>query len=106
MNFTDVATQLTTAGFNLSAQATAAHSPPLQPNSANATGRQEGTFVLLDGDGALTGGTITFDLFYDMSVATPGSTAANYSQTTLEPAAFHRHPGTIELRRRSAVELP
>ncbi len=39
--------------------------------------------MLLDSDGALTGGTITFDLFYDMSVATPGSTTANYSQTTL-----------------------
>ena len=83
VNFTDVTTQLTTAGFNLSAQATAAHSPPLLPNYANATAGQEGTFVLLDGDGELTGGTITFDLFYDMSVATPGSTAANYSQTTL-----------------------
>jgi hypothetical protein len=83
VNFTDVATQLTTAGFNLSAQATAAHSPPLLPNYANATAGQEGTFVLLDGDGQLTGGTITFDLFYDMNVATPGSTAANYSQTTL-----------------------
>ena len=39
--------------------------------------------MLLDGDGALTGGTITFDLFYDMSVSTPGSSAATYSQTAL-----------------------
>ena len=42
VNFTDASTQLTTAGFNLSAQATAAHSPPLLPNSANATGSQVG----------------------------------------------------------------
>jgi len=83
VNFTDAATQLTTAGFNLSAQATAAHSPPALPNYANATAGQSGTFVLLNDAGAPAGGTITFDLFYDMSVATPGSTATNYSQTQL-----------------------
>jgi hypothetical protein len=83
VNFTDAATQLTTAGFNLSAQAAAAHSPPSLPNYANATAGQAGTFVLFDGDGHLTGGTITFDVFYNMSVATPGSAGANYSQTTL-----------------------
>ena len=44
---------------------------------------QAGTFILLDDAGAQTGGTITFDLFYDMSVSTPGSTAATYSQTVL-----------------------
>ena len=81
VNFTDAATQLTTAGFNLSAQATAAHSPPALPNSANASAVQSGTFMLLDETGAQTRGTITFDLFYDMSVSTPGSTLANYSQT-------------------------
>jgi len=83
VNFTDAATQLTTAGFNLSAQATAAHSPPALPNSANASAVQSGTFMLLDETGAQTRGTITFDLFYDMSVSTPGSSAATYSQTVL-----------------------
>jgi hypothetical protein len=83
VNFTDAATQLTTAGFNLSAQATAAHSPPALPNYANASALQSGTFVLFDETGARTGGTITFDLFYDMSVSTPGSTATTYSQTVL-----------------------
>jgi hypothetical protein len=83
VNFTDAATQLTTAGFNLSAQATAAHSPPALPNSANASAVQAGTFMLLDETGAQTRGTITFDLFYDMSVSTPGSSAATYSQTVL-----------------------
>jgi hypothetical protein len=83
VQFTDVTTQLTTAGFNLFAQATPLYSPPALPNSANASALQSGTFVLFDGNGARTGGTITFDLFYDMSVATPGSTATNYSQTQL-----------------------
>jgi hypothetical protein len=83
VNFTDSATQLTTAGFNLSAQATAAHSPPSLPNFANASAVQSGAFVLLDDNGDPTGGTITFDLFYNMSVSTPGSTPANYSQTAL-----------------------
>ena len=83
VNFTDAATQLTTAGFNLSAQATAAHSPPALPNSANASAVQAGTFMLLNETGAQTGGTITFDLFYDMSVSTPGRSAATYSQTVL-----------------------
>ena len=83
INFTDPATQLTTAGFNLAAQATGAYSPPAQPNYANASAVQSGAFMLLDDDGNSTGGTITFDLFYDMSVATPGSTLATYSQTQL-----------------------
>jgi hypothetical protein len=83
VNFTDAATQLTTAGFNLSAQATGAHSPPAQPNYANASAVQSGAFTLFDGNGAATGGTITFDLFYNMSVSTPGSSLANYSQTQL-----------------------
>jgi hypothetical protein len=67
----------------VSAQATAAHAPPALPNYANASALQSGTFRLLDDAGARTGGTITFDLFYDMSVSTPGSTLANYSQTQL-----------------------
>jgi len=83
VNFTDAATQLTTAGFNLSAQATAAHSPPALPNYANATAGQSGTFVLLNDAGAPAGGTITFDLFYDMSVSAPGSSGGTYSQTAL-----------------------
>jgi hypothetical protein len=40
VNFTDAATQLTTAGFNLFGQATPAHSPPLPRNSANASAQQ------------------------------------------------------------------
>ena len=83
VNFTDVSTQLLTAGFNVSAQAAAAHAPPALPNYANASALQSGTFRLLDDAGARTGGTITFDLFYDMSVSTPGSALANYSQTQL-----------------------
>jgi len=83
VNFTDVATQLTTAGFNLAAQATAAHSPPALPNYANASAVQAGTFILLDDTGAQTGGTITFDLFYDMSVSALSSSAGTYSQTVL-----------------------
>jgi hypothetical protein len=84
VQFTDAATQLATAGFNLSAQSTAAYSPPAQPNYANASALQSGTFVLFDDTGALTGGTITFDVFYDMSVSTPGSTPTNYSQTEVD----------------------
>jgi len=83
VNFTDPSTQLTTAGFNLSAHATGAHSPPAQPNYANASAVQSGAFMLLDANGNSIGGTITFDLFYDMSVSTPGSTLATYSQTQL-----------------------
>ena len=84
LNFTDVSTQLTTAGFNLSGQATPTNSSqPSPPNYANASALQSGTFMLLDGTGAQTGGTITFDLFYDMSVSTPGSSATTYSQTAL-----------------------
>jgi len=56
VNFTDPSTQLTTAGFNLAAQATAAHSPPAQPNSANASAVQSGAFMLIDGNGAPIGG--------------------------------------------------
>jgi len=84
VNFTDPATQLTTAGFNLSAHANPIYPPPAQANSANATALQEGAFVLFDETGAPTGGTITFDLFYNMSVSTtPNGLPTNYSQTTL-----------------------
>lgn len=84
VQFTDVATQLTTGGFNLSAQATPGSTPPpALPNYANASGLQSGTFVLLDGDGQLAAGTITFDVYYDMSVATTDGTATQYSQTAL-----------------------
>jgi hypothetical protein len=80
VQFTDVSTQLTTAGFNLAAQANAVST---LVNSANASALQSGDFVLFDETGARTGGTITFDLFYDMSVSTPGGSATNFSQTTL-----------------------
>lgn len=81
VQFTDPLTQLTTAGFNVSAQATPKYLPPAQPNYANASATQSGTFVLLDGDGDLTGGTITFDLYYNMSVSTLNGTPTNYSQS-------------------------
>jgi hypothetical protein len=42
-----------------------------------------GQLFLLNGDGARTGGTIMFDIFYEMTVATPGSSPTNFSQTTL-----------------------
>lgn len=84
VNFTDPATQLTTAGFNLSAQATPAYSAPTPPNFANATALQSGGFELLDANGDPIAGTLTFDLFYDMSVSTPpNGSPTNYSQTTL-----------------------
>ena len=83
VQFTDAMTSLTTAGFNLSSQATGAHSPPLLPNSANASATQSGSFFLIDENGASIGGTITFDLFYNMAVSAPGSTPSNYSQTSL-----------------------
>ena len=81
----DAATQLTTAGFNLAALATAGSAvPPLLPNYANASAVQSGAFYLLDETGASTGGTITFDIYYDMSVATPaGSGAGSYGQTQI-----------------------
>jgi hypothetical protein len=83
VNFTDPSTQLTTAGFNLAAQATAAHSPPAQPNSANASAVQSGAFMLIDANGAPIAGKLTFDLFYDMNVSTPGSSPLTFSQTQL-----------------------
>jgi hypothetical protein len=84
VNFTDAATQLTTAGFNLSSHANPISPPPALPNSATAIAQQQGAFVLLDGNGDSTGGTITFDLFYNMSVSTaPNGSPTNFSQTTL-----------------------
>src|SRR4029078_11651533 len=50
---------------------------------ANATAGQSGTFVLLNDAGAPAGGTITFDLFYDMSVSAPGSSGVTSSPTAL-----------------------
>lgn len=76
--FTDSATQLTTAGFNLSA--TTQGSGPLS-SSANATGVQSGGFTLITGDGLSTAGSITFDIYYDMSVARPSGSSSNYAST-------------------------
>jgi hypothetical protein len=84
VQFTDVTTQLATAGFSLSASATPGpHLPPALPNSANASAQQAGAFVLLDGDGNLAGGTITFDLYYDMSVTAPSGSPLGFGQTSL-----------------------
>ena len=82
VQFTDSA-GLVTPGFNLSAHSTAAHLPPAQPNSANASALQSGTFMLVDETGAPIAGTLTFEFFYDMSVSAPDSSAINYSQTVL-----------------------
>jgi hypothetical protein len=82
IQFTDAA-GATTAGFNLSAQAAAKYFPPALPNSANASAIQSGSFELLDGDGALAAGTLTFDIFYDMSVSAPSNSPTQYSQTQL-----------------------
>ena len=106
VNFTDAATQLTTAGFNLSAQATAAHSPPALPNYANASGLQAGAFVLFDETRRphrrhdhvrpllrherLDAGQYGGELFADHA----------------EPAACPPSTRHHELRRRSAVEQP
>jgi hypothetical protein len=84
VQFTDVMTQLATGGFNLSASATpGAIPPPALPNSANASAVQSGAFVLLDGDGNLAGGTITFDLYYDLGVVAPGGSSLGFGQTAL-----------------------
>ena len=85
VQFTDVPTQLTTAGFNLASFATpgSAEAPQL-PNYANASAVQSGLFYLLDENGAQAAGTITFDIYYDMSVSTPfGSAGGSYGQTQL-----------------------
>jgi len=80
VQFTDAMTQLTTAGFNLSALSTVGSYPTGSlPNSASASALQSGSFVLIDGDGNFAAGTITFDLYYDLSVAS----ASNYSQSVL-----------------------
>lgn len=85
VQFTDAATQLTTAGFNLAALATPGSAvPPLLPNSANASANQTGAFYLVDESGAQIGGTLTFDVYYDMSVATPADSAGSaYGQTQI-----------------------
>ncbi len=84
VNFTDAPTQLMTGGFNLAAQATGGTSvPPQLPNSADASGLQQGAFVLLDENGDLAAGSITFDVYYAMSVAATNNSASNYAQTVL-----------------------
>ena len=84
VRFTVADTQLLTPGFNLAAQATGTLA---LPNSANVNASQSGSFFLLNDAGACTGGTIMFDIFYEMSVATPGSSPTNFSQTALSLVA-------------------
>lgn len=82
VQFTDAATQLATGGFNLAAGATPGSYPqPSQQNYANASALQSGAFTLLDANGVATAGTITFDIYYNLSVAPPGG--SGYSQTTV-----------------------
>ncbi len=80
--FTDAATQLATGGFNLAASATPGSYPqPSQQNYANASALQSGAFTLLDANGLATAGTITFDIYYNLSVTPPGG--SGYSQTAV-----------------------
>ena len=50
--------------------------------------------MLFDGNGAPIGGTITFDLFYDMNVSTPGSSAGDVFADRAEPAVVQTTPMT------------
>jgi hypothetical protein len=83
VQFTDPATNLLTAGFDLNATARRGgiFLTPTLPNSANATGLQQGIFTLLDGNGDAVAGSITFDLYYDLAVSTTiGNPPADYTQ--------------------------
>ncbi len=83
IQFTDNDTQLTTAGFNLGAVTSRALIYPAATpaNYANATGLQSGAFTLINGDGDGVAGTITFNIYYSLSVSDLiGGDPANYSQ--------------------------
>lgn len=84
VRFTDAMTQLATAGFNLDAVATpGSYVPAALPHYANASAQQAGAFVLIDENGQPASGTITFDVYYDLSVIAPAGAPSGYSQTVL-----------------------
>jgi hypothetical protein len=86
VQFTD-ATSLLTAGFDLNATARRGgiFLTPTLPNSANATGLQQGAFTLIDGSGGAVAGSITFDLYYDLAVSTTvGNPPADYTQAQVD----------------------
>lgn len=81
VQFTDPFTQLGTGGFNLAA--TAQQNGALA-NTGKALATQSGGFSLIDGSGNAVAGSITFDIYYDLSVAPPaGTSASNYAQTAI-----------------------
>ncbi|WP_077037981.1 PEP-CTERM sorting domain-containing protein [Pelomonas sp. KK5] len=81
VTFTDPSTQLATAGASLAASATKSGS---LFNTGMSTSTQSGTFSLIDSDGNSVAGSITFDVYYDFSVAKPAGTAAqSYAQTAV-----------------------
>jgi hypothetical protein len=83
LQFVDNDTQLVIGGFNLGATTTRALIYPdaTPANYANATGLQSGAFMLINGDGDPVAGTITFSVYYSLSVSDLiGGDPANYSQ--------------------------
>lgn len=81
VGFTDPFTQLATVGVNLSASAVQSGA---QSNIGSATATQSGGFTLIDANGDAVAGSITFDLYYDLSVQPPsGVSAQNYAQTVI-----------------------
>ncbi|CAN5775258.1 hypothetical protein BH11PSE8_BH11PSE8_28980 [soil metagenome] len=82
VQLTDAATQLATGGFNLAASATpGSYAPPVLENYANSSALQSGAFTLIDENGLAAAGTITFDVYYNLSVMAPSG--SGYSQTAL-----------------------
>jgi len=82
VRFTDGATALTTAGFNLGASALPGPYPAGTPASyANASAVQAGAFTLIDENGNAAAGRITFDIYYNFDVSGPGG--GSYGQTVL-----------------------
>ena len=83
LQYVDNTTQLVMAGFNLGAVTTQALIYPAATaaNYANATGLQSGALMLINGDGDAVAGTISFNIYYSLSVSDLiGGDPANYSQ--------------------------
>jgi hypothetical protein len=85
ISFTDALTQLQTGGFNLSAMAMPSGIGTLAlPTSATAIGGQAGAFTLIDENGDPIAGTLTFDVFYDLTVSPAiGGSQYNFSNEAL-----------------------
>jgi hypothetical protein len=81
ISFTDALTQLQTGGFNLSASALSLGIGTLAlPTIATAMGAQAGGFTLVDENGDAIAGTLTFDVFYDLTVS-PGIGASPHNSS-------------------------